>query len=638
MRLSKVINRSIIARISTYMLLVYLMAMVSILASFTIAERTRGDAAALNIAGSLRMQTYRILNTLHALTFDQQKDPVQLQEQLILTVESFTERFNQPDLINAIPKSTDQRLIDQYQKIGERWFGQIKPSLLQVNTINQTVFYEYESTLESFFVDIDQMVSILEQNTENKIRLLLFLQFSCLAFAIVIILVSIGDLRKKIVQPLKRLMFLANEASHHNFTTRSGLKGDDEFAALGHTFDEMATQLSASYANLEARVQKKTLELERSHAALQLLHDASHHLYEHGGDLCRGAVPILKEVENLLDIGPTSIYLASDDSQQITHLMTTQAITRPAYCRNFSCNACITSKADDLSTNSARTGTESLIIPIFAGKQKLGTIETYFPKGRILSDRALKLLSTLADQIGTAIFLHNKSLEKQKISLLEERTVIARELHDSLAQSLSYLKIQVSCLQKIQKKEQVSEDQELIISEIRTGLNDAYAHLRELLTTFRLQLNQPSLKEALDETVKEFSERMSAEINFNISIPHDLLSPNEEVHILQITREALSNAHKHAKATMIDVSLSFVKTKVMLIIKDNGVGLKDGKIPENHYGLIIMRDRSMTLGGEIIIENQDQGGVQLTMSFTPTSVNTTPSKIIFPSPDTTQDA
>lgn len=611
------------------MFLVYIMAMISILASFTVAERTRGDAAALNIAGSLRMQTYRILNTLHELRFDLEKDSVSLNAKLSHALDDFTDRLKQPDLIRAMKKATDQQLVAQHQKIEHLWVHQVMPSLRAENRWDASHFYDQEKTLEALFIEIDSLVSILENNTENKIRLLLFIQFTCLAFAIVIILVSVEDLRKKIAQPLKRLMLLVREASQHNFSIRSELKGEDELSALGQTFDDMATQLSASYANLEARVKQKTLELERSHAALQLLHDASHHLYEHGGDLCRGAVPVLKAVEKLLDIGPTNLYLASDEMPHLTPVMTTQVITRPAYCKDYSCNACLKTDTPDPIPVSEKTKIK-LTLPISAGNQQLGTLETHYPQGRVLSDRAIRLLETLTDQIGTAVYLHNKSSERQQLSLLEERTVIARELHDSLAQSLSYLKMQVSRLQKVQQKETVSATQETIIAEIRTGLNNAYAQLRELLTTFRLQLNQPSLKEAIQQTIDEFSKRMQLSIQFDYSLPPSLLSPNEEVHLLQIMREALSNIHKHAQATAIAVELSFVRASVHLLIQDNGVGLKDGKVPENHYGLIIMRDRSMTLGGHLSIENRPEGGVQLHLNFSPVSVKTPSSIMLTP--------
>lgn len=603
--------------------------MISILASFTIAERTRGDAAALNISGSLRMQTYRILNTLNALTFTEQQAPEELKKTLHDAVYDFSDRLVQPNLINAMPKATDQKLLMMYRSIENTWFEEIKPSLLSLDTFNRDTLYQHEQILEAQFLSIDQMVSALEQNTENKIRLILFIQFSCLAFAIVIILVSVEDLRKKIIQPLKRLMMLVSEAAKHNFSIRSGLSGDDELTALGHTFDDMATQLSASYANLEARVAKKTVDLEKSHKALQLLHDASHHLYENAGDLCRGAVPILQAVEKLLDIGPTSVYLTSTESPANTRLITTQTVTRPAYCRDHSCNACIQSDDED-QHKEWHENSKPLVIPICSAKQQLGTIEIQIPAGRILSERATKLLDTLADQIGTAISLNNKNIEKQKLSLLEERTVIARELHDSLAQSLSYLKIQVSRLQKVQQKEPVSETQILIINELRNGLNNAYGQLRELLTTFRLQLNQPTLKEALGETVREFSERMHAEIIFNFSLPHELLNPNEEVHLLQIVREALSNAHKHSQSSQVMIDLTYVNSRVELNIQDNGVGLKDGNIPDNHYGLIIMRDRSMTMGGQLSIENRPEGGVTLSLQFTPASVSVNPNLIIYP--------
>ena len=612
------IKHSIVARISAYMLTVYLMALISILASFIVADRTRGDAAALNIAGSLRMQTYRIINTLHELSFNEQPERALMSEQLQRTLDGFSERLELDDLTNAIPKATDQRLNTQYLQIRSIWHEQLLPRLSGLEQLSTAQFMEYEQDLEAMFQEIDQMVSLLEHNTETKIRLLLFIQFTCLAFAIAMILISVEDIRKKIVKPLKRLMLLVNEAGNHNFNIRSELHGEDELSALGHTFDDMAAQLSASYANLEGRVKKKTLELERSHRALQLLHDANHSLYDNGGDLCRGAIPVLKELEKLLEIGPTNLYLNDSEVQNSLPVMSTQVVTRPAYCKDYSCNACL---ADDSASDEApkAAALDQLVLPVTAGNKELGTLEISYPKGRVLSERALRLLETLADQLGTAIYLHNKMSEQQQLSLLEERTVIARELHDSLAQSLSYLKIQVSRLQKLQQKESTTERQTTVVGEMRTGLNSAYRQLRELLTTFRLQLDKPGLHEAFKQTVAEFSERLGFPVDLHYDLPPNILNPNEEVHVLQVAREALSNAQKHAQASHIEVSIFFKEACMHLSVRDNGIGLTDGKIPDEHYGLIIMRDRSMTLGGNLSIANHSEGGVEVHLTFSPAS-------------------
>ncbi|WP_438887220.1 histidine kinase, partial [Bacillus cereus group sp. Bce037] len=86
------------------------------------------------------------------------------------------------------------------------------------------------------------------------------------------------------------------------------------------------------------------------------------------------------------------------------------------------------------------------------------------------------------------VYLQRRIEEQQHVTLINERTIIARELHDSLAQSLSYLKMQVARLERMQQKEATKEAQSAVFDELRNGLNSAYRQLRELLTTFRLKL------------------------------------------------------------------------------------------------------------------------------------------------------
>lgn len=156
------------------------------------------------------------------------------------------------------------------------------------------------------------------------------------------------------------------------------------------------------------------------------------------------------------------------------------------------------------------------------------------------------------------------------MTLAEERTVIARELHDSLAQSLSYLKMQVTRLRRLNIAGEQKPIHDDILDELSNGLNSAYRQLRELLATFRLKLDTPDLATALRKTIDEFSDRLGKPVVFEYNLPPQTLSPNEEIHTLQIIREGLANAVKHADATDIAVRVLFESPQVRASIRDNG--------------------------------------------------------------------
>jgi len=94
-----------------------------------------------------------------------------------------------------------------------------------------------------------------------------------------------------------------------------------------------------------------------------------------------------------------------------------------------------------------------------------------------------------------------------------------------------------------------------ILEDLREGISSAYRQLRELLTTFRLKMDDRGLGRALEETMQEFRARSSADIRLDSRLPPDLVSPNEEVHVLHIVREALSKVIRHASAHWAEVHL-----------------------------------------------------------------------------------
>ena len=171
----------------------------------------------------------------------------------------------------------------------------------------------------------------------------------------------------------------------------------------------------------------------------------------------------------------------------------------------------------------------------------------------------------------------------------------------------------------------ISGDQEKlhseILDELSTGLNSAYRQLRELLATFRLKLDTPDLASALSKTIDEFSERLGRPVALEYNLPPQTLSPNEEIHTLQIIREGLANAVKHADATDIAVEVVFESPRVCARIRDNGKGLPGGGQPVNHYGMVIMQDRARTLGGTVEVKNREEGGVEVELTFVPKSRN-----------------
>ncbi|MCF8004581.1 MAG: type IV pili methyl-accepting chemotaxis transducer N-terminal domain-containing protein, partial [Chromatiaceae bacterium] len=210
--------------------------------------------------------------------------------------------------------------------------------------------------------------------------------------------------------------------------------------------------------------------------------------------------------------------------------------------------------------------------------RRYGTLRVVCRDGVPLESWQQPLLEALATQLATALNLQSRIRESRRLVLHEERSILARELHDSLAQSLSYLKIQAMRLDGAIKAPAANgqPSPEAILGELREGINSAYRQLRELLTTFRLKIDGQGLRAALAQTIDEFRARGDLVIRLDDQLPPGLLSPNEEVHVLQIVREALSNATRHARARTLKVRLDVDADSqaVRVEIRDDGCGIR----------------------------------------------------------------
>ena len=232
-----------------------------------------------------------------------------------------------------------------------------------------------------------------------------------------------------------------------------------------------------------------------------------------------------------------------------------------------------------------------------------------------------QLIQSVADQIAIALSIKKQTNNMRRMALINERQVIARELHDSLAQALSYLQIQVSRLQKNQDKGNFDKNQ-AVIDELREGLSSAYQSLRELLTTFRLKISTDGLQSSLLEVVNQLQARTDIKIDLDYGVQDIPLSPAEEIHLVQIVREATQNAIKHSQGTRINIGLIQQPDRMInVFVADNGVGLPENPEKLNHYGLAIMRERSRQLTGDLNIHANSEGGTIIEFNFTPSIIS-----------------
>jgi two-component system nitrate/nitrite sensor histidine kinase NarX len=209
------------------------------------------------------------------------------------------------------------------------------------------------------------------------------------------------------------------------------------------------------------------------------------------------------------------------------------------------------------------------------------------------------------------------------LALFEERSAIARELHDSLAQSLSYLKIQVTRLSSLRKSGAGDDKIEDVEANLSEGLNLAYQELRKLLKTFRLQMDERGLALTLAEEITEINARSGINIQLNYQFNTSPFTVSEEIHVLYIVREALANVEKHsgAKHAMVRVCSSKDES-IRVSIEDDGGGFKLPETEMGHYGMTIMQERAHSLNGTLEVGATSTGGICVDLTFFPKKIST----------------
>jgi two-component system nitrate/nitrite sensor histidine kinase NarQ len=155
-----------------------------------------------------------------------------------------------------------------------------------------------------------------------------------------------------------------------------------------------------------------------------------------------------------------------------------------------------------------------------------------------------------------------------------------------------------------------------IIADFSRELNNAWHQLRELLTTFRLTLNHANLPAALQESLDGLQNQTKAKLILDCRLSSLALDAQKQVHLLQIVREAVLNAIKHAEASEITVNcITSADGTHTVNIRDNGIGIGDASEPPGHYGLNIMRERAGRLGGTLQFSQPQNGGTQVSVTF-----------------------
>jgi signal transduction histidine kinase len=253
-----------------------------------------------------------------------------------------------------------------------------------------------------------------------------------------------------------------------------------------------------------------------------------------------------------------------------------------------------------------------LIIPLASGRQMHGLVALYFKAERDFDQEELEIARALVTQAALAIHLTRLAKTARQSAVLEERNRLAGEIHDSLAQSFAGISMQLFAAQEV--IESIDDNGLGYIERANDLARFGLAEARRSALSLRSDIIEESgLVEALQMLVERSSIPGRLRCNFRSNgVRKESLPLHIQQDFLRIAQEAISNALRHAKPTVISVNLRLDSPNLILEIRDNGSGIDNTRL-ENGEGLGLgnMRDRAKTLGAELDIRTADGRGTSI---------------------------
>lgn len=252
----------------------------------------------------------------------------------------------------------------------------------------------------------------------------------------------------------------------------------------------------------------------------------------------------------------------------------------------------------------------ALAVPLHCQGRPIGVFNLFFGReGRVPED-----LSSLVAPVGEMLdlVLDNAMLQQEQVraTAATERQMMAAEVHDSLAQGLAYMRMRMSLLQDAMR----TGDRKRALryfEDVNGALCEAHGRLRSLITHSRQGMDQ-GLLATLRSTAASFHHRTGVSMRLESEVEELDLAPEQEVQVLHIVQEALSNVIKHAGAREVRVVVNRSARRLQISVEDDGVGVaQTASAADGHYGLEIMRERAERIGGNLEIRSAPRKGTRV---------------------------
>lgn len=616
-------RRTVASKLFAIGLTLLVLALVSIALTLWVSWQLEGGAAAVNEAGRMRMLTYR-------MALQQQGSAAAQARAGFEVLDASLERLRtgEPSRPLFVPWNDGTRA--SFAAVQAHW-QKLRPLWANGNSAQRPSAAE----LDEFVLQIDRFVGAIERSLSRWTDVLRTFQLTMVALAIGSAVALLYTAHLVVFEPLQRLQRLQQglqRVSDGDFSARVTLDSGDEFSQLAEGFNRMAGHLQALYGELEAKVAEKTERLEVKRLRLSAL-------YEVSAFIARAeTLPVLAQgfaslVRRIAHADAVAVRWSDEANERYLMLATDglpEVLAQDEQCLPSGDCHCGQPAADarlrviplrvEASAQGgpcARLGYRTLLsLPVSVHHRMLGEVDLFFHQAVTLGDEERSLYETLASHLASGIeSLRAAALEKES-AVSHERTLLAQELHDSIAQSLAFLKMQVALLRDAMARQDRS-GMEDTVRELDTGVRESYADVRELLLHFRTRASEEDIGAALRTTLSKFEHQSGVHAQLT-SEGHGVALPADvQIQVLHIVQEALSNVRKHAQAG--EVRLHVRQSPFWSFeIADDGCGFDPGENRgEMHVGLRIMRERAQRIGAQVSVRSRPGAGTTVVLSLPP---------------------
>lgn len=599
-------------------------ALASIGLTLWVTWQLEGGAAAVNEAGRLRMQTWRLASAVQS-----RADPPAV-NRLIAEFDGSLELLRGGDPGRPLAVPWDPAVSADFVQVETLWRNQRHSWLSEPGPPAS----ESDQSAQILVGAVEAVVAGIERQLSRLTAILNLFQLVMMALAVGAAVVMLYTGYLYVISPLGHLRQGLRNIEAGNFAARIEVGTQDEFGEVAASFNRMAGTLQSLYSGLEARVEAKTRRIEAQRSRLAALYEVSAFLARAPdiGEMTRGFAQRVRKI-----VGAQAAAVRWVDETNQRFLMVASDCLPTSMVdgeQSLVAGACdcgslgpgsgirvipIASSQESAARPCARAGYASVVsVPVLLQQRLLGELNLFFYCDVELSHEESELLDALASHLASGLEgLRAAALEREGAAAAE-RALLARELHDSIAQSLSFLKIQVQLLRGYLRRDRKAEVA-AVLDELDAGLLESVNDVRELLVHFRTRTNTDDIEGALQLTLQKFRHQTSLPAQLEVRGQGLPLPPDVQVQVLHVVQEALSNVRKHAQARHVWVEV-LKGPRWRFTIRDDGLGFATGRdAGEIHVGLKIMRERAARVGASVKIVSTAGAGtsVQLDLPANP---------------------